>query len=482
MLATTFLGHQGWMFRSQRANVLLDPLIAESFGAAQALGYDVYPPRLARWELCPPVSAVVLSHEHDDHFDIPSLARLDRDIPIYLSARSSVAAFTLLREMGFSVEPLVPGVPVAVEDLEIHPFAGDHATADSGDEWDALALVVREQATGGSFFTAIDLVVTSRLIEAARGAARRPSLVGWTNNTIDRSFMTDFQPELSGATQSFADSLIKAEHALEKLWGTPAALLICGGGFAFSGERSYLNHHLFCVDTDEVAHRVRAEVGTACFAPHPGHTFFVEGEQLREVKEGCEFLSTAPPSSWPAREKRAMHTPPDYGPASGRREMTTQEVELLLERLQELADALVGGRLFRSLYSLSHADLPAMRLTFALVLRHGDRAGVFEYNPNACRFERSGSALPRTAYLAGLECWATDLLAVLGGELAPIAISFGRARLWNAAPAQFDFCLLSELYRVSHPLRRPAAFLENYRRAFRLWAEVVHVVRPASRT
>src|SRR5215211_191057 len=106
--AATFLGHQGWMIRSGRTCVLVDPLLCEEFGDVHALQYRVYPPRVMRAEAFPPIDAVILSHEHDDHFDIPSLVRLDRRIPIFISVHSSIAAYEILRRIGFAVQPLVP--------------------------------------------------------------------------------------------------------------------------------------------------------------------------------------------------------------------------------------------------------------------------------------------------------------------------------------------------------------------------------------
>ena len=78
MLSTTFLGHQGWLFQSKAASFLVDPLLCEEFGHAQALQYRVYPPRVLTFECFPRIDGVVLTHEHDDHFDIPSLARIEQ--------------------------------------------------------------------------------------------------------------------------------------------------------------------------------------------------------------------------------------------------------------------------------------------------------------------------------------------------------------------------------------------------------------------
>ena len=115
--------------------------------------------------------------------------------------------------------------------------------------------------------------------------------------------------------------------------------------------------------------------------------------------------------------------------------------------------------------------------TFALVLRTGDGipADVYEYDANDCAFVAVAVREPRAIYLAGMECWASDLVAVLGGALGPITLAYGRATIWNAMPQAFRFDLFEALYRTSHPLRRPAAFLRTYRR---LW-EQNHAVVPA---
>ncbi|HET9991974.1 MAG TPA: hypothetical protein VFQ65_25770, partial [Kofleriaceae bacterium] len=100
--------------------------------------------------------------------------------------------------------------------------------------------------------------------------------------------------------------------------------------------------------------------------------------------------------------------------------------------------------------------------TFAIVVRDGDQRRAFEYRPTECRFVATDR--PDAAFLAGIEVWASDLVAVLDGTLGPIALTFGRARLWNALPQRFSFEIFPELHRLSHPLRRPAAYAKTYER------------------
>lgn len=478
MLSTTFLGHQGWLFQSKTSCFLVDPLLCEEFGHAQALEYRVYPPRVFTFENFPRIDGVVLTHEHDDHFDLPSLARLERTIPVFLSSRSSTAARQILKEMGFTVHPLVPGQKVQFGDLELTPFCGDHVRVNNGDEWDTLPFFVRDVGGSGNFFSMVDITLTEKHINWARARDSRPVVVSWTNNALDWSHMTDFLGEAKGATQECFVKMGVDHKVITSAWGTPAAILMCAGGFTFQGERTWLNQRVFCVDNAVVCQQMSKLYPKEQFhVTRPGQTFWMEGHRLKRVFDDTPFLTTAPPETWPARGptggKDETTDVLDYAPATGRREMESGENALLEQRLQEFAGSLVGGTIFKGLYSLLHDQATGRIPTFAVALRDGsgDERRVYEYVPSACAFVR-GTANPKETYLAGIECWGTDLLAVLGGDLGAIALNFGRARLWNALPERFLFDLFGELHRTSHPLRRPAEYLRTYQR---LWARSANV-------
>jgi hypothetical protein len=118
---------------------------------------------------------------------------------------------------------------------------------------------------------------------------------------------------------------------------------------------------------------------------------------------------------------------------------------------------------FRAVASLLDGEAPGRQPTFAIVARDADHPRVYAYTAPACAFARIECGDATAAYVAGIECWASDLLAVLDGELGPIALMYARARLWNAVP-RVVFDVFADLYRVSHPLSRPAEVLEVYRR------------------
>lgn len=470
MFAATFLGHQGWLFRSGRACVAVDPLLCEEFGALHALEYRVFPPRRLDLARFPALDAVVLTHEHDDHFDIPSLAKLSRKIPIHLSARSSCAAHTILREMGFRVVPLEPGVPVTFDDLEVIPLAGDHVTVDCGDEWDTLPLLVRDTGGAGSFFTTVDITPTERHLRLVKGVVGKPGLVTWTNNALDWSYMTDFVDGMIGSTEACAARMGVGRDLVRAVWGRPAAMLLCAGGFSFHGERAWLNRQVFPIDVERAcASLERAHPRERFVSTLPGQTFWMEKNRLVRVDASTEFLETEPRTTWPSRTQQPLSSHPDYSPASGARALGRGDLTRLETALNDLAKALVGGPLFRCLHSMMAGESEGRRPTFAFALRDGTHLRVFEYVPSACAFHRVDSDDPESEYLLGLSCWATDLLRVLQGDMGPITLTFGRAYLWNAAPDVVPDVIFDEMSRVSHPLRRPAETLRAYAR---LWKNV----------
>lgn len=156
MLTTTFLGHQGWQFTTKKSCILVDPLLVEPFGHGGVVG-SVYPPRFLEIGKMPPVDAVILTHEHEDHFNIPSINRISRDIPIYVPRRSSGALHRFLAQIGFNVFLISAGDSVNIGDIQFRSFTPDHIKRDELDEWDTLPFAVLDLDEGANFFSSSTL-------------------------------------------------------------------------------------------------------------------------------------------------------------------------------------------------------------------------------------------------------------------------------------------------------------------------------------
>lgn len=81
-LSVTWAGHASWVIRTAGLTVLTDPVWSQKILGTPTRVTPVGVP----WENLPRIDAVVISHNHYDHLDAPTLARLPRDTPLFVPA------------------------------------------------------------------------------------------------------------------------------------------------------------------------------------------------------------------------------------------------------------------------------------------------------------------------------------------------------------------------------------------------------------
>ncbi|WP_328535842.1 MBL fold metallo-hydrolase [Streptomyces sp. NBC_00344] len=81
-VSVTWAGHASWVVRIGGLTVLTDPVWSRRILGTPAR----ITPVGVRWDDLPPIDAVVISHNHYDHLDAPTLRRLPRDTPLFVPA------------------------------------------------------------------------------------------------------------------------------------------------------------------------------------------------------------------------------------------------------------------------------------------------------------------------------------------------------------------------------------------------------------
>jgi L-ascorbate metabolism protein UlaG (beta-lactamase superfamily) len=81
-LVVTWVGHASYVVQIEGMTVLTDPIWSD---AMPGVPRRLTPPGVA-WRDLPHVDAVVISHNHFDHLDAPTLRRLPRDTPVFVPA------------------------------------------------------------------------------------------------------------------------------------------------------------------------------------------------------------------------------------------------------------------------------------------------------------------------------------------------------------------------------------------------------------
>lgn len=97
-LRVTFVNHSTLLIQTQGINVLTDPVWSDTVGPTTWLSVRRRRPPGIPFEALPPIDVVVISHNHYDHLDLPTLERLrSRHNPLFVVGLGNAA---LLREAG----------------------------------------------------------------------------------------------------------------------------------------------------------------------------------------------------------------------------------------------------------------------------------------------------------------------------------------------------------------------------------------------
>jgi hypothetical protein len=179
----SFIGHNAMYFGGP-GGLLMDPLLFDKYGDDYTSSpVEVYPPRSVDIPAMPTPSGIVISHEHSDHFHVPSLNAIDRSAVIYVGPLMPQPVVELAAGLGFTVERVPFGEQVRCGDVVFQLFpAGDDTLL-----WESRVsqVYIRDAADldAGGVFVTIDALPSFDFINAVEtGTLPRPTTLACSNN------------------------------------------------------------------------------------------------------------------------------------------------------------------------------------------------------------------------------------------------------------------------------------------------------------
>lgn len=430
MFSITHLGAQGWYFSTGKNQILVDPLFMKEFGNGPSRArFPFEVQRNFELGLLPALDALILTHEHEDHFDIASLHQIPRATPIYLSARSSASAFAILKEMGFKkIFPLHGGDQLNFGSLSLKAFCGDHVNQYNLDEWDTLSYLVFDRCGNGSFFNLVDLCARPELKLAVIAALKKKDnhslrQILSFNEGHHSALRWDAMPDIEGYAQwTNIVAQPKGSKKIKKSLEVPESLLI-----------------------------------------QPGLTIKMNARKITEVCEASSFLRCLPQAKLDTADIFNINYLARAGrqPILGDASLAKQEWKEIEVHLEHFAQFLYGRRLFKRLFSIDQSYCGGKMPAFAFFLCAQGENRIYEYSPSAGKFSLVKIQREQSQYMAGFECYARDFLGVLRGTFEVRILTRWHSRRWCDAP------LLREdidhsLVRYFHPLNSQAATYKRY--------------------
>ncbi len=455
----TFLGHQGWHFEEHGRGFLLDP-IRESIGNG-AVQLPVWPRRRLDFQKFEPLDAVIVSHEHADHFSMDTLAALPKRCLIYIPDLASSAMATIIAEMDFEVRRFSALQPFIIAGMQVTALPGLYNLL----EPDTYALLVKDES-GASFLTSIDTVPHPDVIAWLAAQCPARTLDNLTNNFLEPRHALVRDP-----TSCRKSRALVASDATEFVRNfAPHRAVISGQGWCYDDDKTDFNRSFFSADNQWLTGVMRE------LAPHvewfeglPGMRFTLRGEQCF-----VDQSLAVDPSRFTNREfdENSVRIVEPYPPWSGTKTMSVPRFDKVREFiLGEYGKALGAHapKLMERLYYLKFQAAailgrsPAtVGVALALILRNGASCAVFEFDYGALRF-REVTLSHALDYAVGVEMWASDFERMLRAEEESFTIYETAVRPWSTVPDILDERMLNELFLWFTPRFRPDEFLAAYR-------------------
>jgi L-ascorbate metabolism protein UlaG (beta-lactamase superfamily) len=265
-----YLGHACYLFEIGKVRVVVDPLLTRSLQDGTA---EVWPARTIEQDAFPAIDAAIITHCHPGHLEIPSLALLPRDIPVYHPPDDTIAL--VLAELGFIHRQ-------AVEPMQfVHFGDGRCVFTGSTSSYPELGCLFLEGEQ--SCWYLADTGVGATELDLVARTVRKVDLLIGNYPAYQHRFFTH-------GKLAFPDGeMARALETVAKV--SPTMLVPNFTGLRYVGDGEWINRYMFPIDSRRFLDDVeRLGIGVACADLNPGDSVLVGPAGPRLLSADADFV------------------------------------------------------------------------------------------------------------------------------------------------------------------------------------------------
>lgn len=224
-MRVTLLGHASILVEIAGATFLMDPVFFDPFEEGSVVSC---PKRVVYPEKLPHIDFLIVSHRHPDHFDITSLAQVDRGCDAICPADPVIVY--ALRQLGFErVHAVHPMGGIQSADFELFPTQSEMKSVPE------FGMVFHD--TTGTVWNQVDTFLAPATVDAITERFGQMDLLltmyASQNFEFFESRSTDFPYETHRVN---LENVVRIR---------PRAVVPGSAGFRFAGDQAWLNRFLF---------------------------------------------------------------------------------------------------------------------------------------------------------------------------------------------------------------------------------------------
>lgn len=270
-MRATLIGHACWLIETSAGCFLTDPVLFDPFEEGTVVSC---PRRDVHLDHLPELRGIVVSHRHLDHFDVPSLAVLDRRVPVFCPPDPLLQYG--LKQLGFNdLRPLEPFVPHDVDTLTLLP------TPSLNRDVIECGLVFRDST--GTLFNQVDTVLGPDDVQRLRQEAGTPDV-----------HLAMYASQHFGFFESKRD-YTAATYAINlnmTLLLDAGCVVPASAGFRFVDELDWLNRHIFPIRAEQFALDLqRLRPGLQTEIVRPGDRLTIASAQVSVERQVADYVS-----------------------------------------------------------------------------------------------------------------------------------------------------------------------------------------------